>query len=161
MRLALTLAASLVATPAFAQTGQITLDGTGLTLGDGTRIDFGAPAMQALAAVSVIQGGLFSQVFRNEECGAGPMEFAALENGLTLHFQNEALVGWLANGGTEPPLMTVQGYFPGMEKAAVTGVTFEETTLGTEFGSDDVWGMLDESGATVQMLWAGTSCFFR
>jgi hypothetical protein len=161
MKIALALSAMLVAFSANAQTTPLLADGAGLVMADGARIDFGAEVAGTTDAVSVALGDGPSNSYHNDECGAGPMDFVEWPNGLTLMFQDGALSGWLtkAEAGVDT-VPTTSGLRPAMAKADIPGATFEETSLGIEFQAGEIFGILGE-GDRVELLWAGTSCFFR
>ena len=106
----------------------------------------------------------------NPECGAGPMSFTDFPGGLTAHFQEGRLVGWnwhLAQDGDRPTSGTVrlagavQLGSPRGAVAAAPGFTpLADSTLGEEFVLDDkIGGFL--AADKVEMLYAGTQCFFR
>jgi hypothetical protein len=104
----------------------------------------------------------------NDECGAGPLAFALWPDGLTLLFQDDRFVGWTAgaNDTSTAPLTTAAGVGPTSTWAEVQAVyTAElyETTLGTEFRAGDLFGLLTGTHPTarVDLLWSGTTCFFR
>jgi hypothetical protein len=106
----------------------------------------------------------------NPECGAGPVTFTDFAGGLTAHFQDGKLVGWnwhlpqdgdAAATGTISLAGTVQ---LGSRRAAVEGVPgfakLEGSTLGEEFTlAGKIGGFI--TGDRVEMLFAGTQCFFR
>ena len=106
----------------------------------------------------------------NGECGAGPMVFTDFASGLTVHFQEGRLVGWnwhLAQDGDRPASGVVklagdvQIGSPRSLAEATTGYDpVEDSTLGEEFAlGDNVGGFIE--GDAVEMLYAGTQCFFR
>ncbi len=106
----------------------------------------------------------------NGECGAGPMTFTDYAGGLTAHFQDGKLVGWnwhlpqdgdRAASGTIGLAGTVQLGAPRAAIEAAAGFAkVEDSTLGEEFMiSDTLGGFI--TGDRVEMLYAGTQCFFR
>lgn len=106
----------------------------------------------------------------NPECGAGPITFADFPGGLTAHFQEGRLVGWnwhLAQDGDTPPSGVVQlagkvqvGDARGVAEAAPGFALVADSTLGEEFAlGDKVGGFI--TADKVEMLYAGTQCFFR
>lgn len=156
-------AAPPATSPAPASTRVVGLDPEGLRLidrqsGSTASLAFGQPAEQVLAMVGASRGAP-AERGTNSECGAGPLDFASWDDGLTLWFQNGAFAGWATNrqGAT---LMTGVGV--GSSRADLEGahaVTVEETTLGTEFTFGGVSGLLENG--RVSNLWAGVSCNFR
>jgi hypothetical protein len=106
----------------------------------------------------------------NEECGAGPITFTDFGGGLTVHFQEGRLVGWnwhLAQDGDRPASGVVKmsgdvqiGSPRSLAEAAPGYDPIEDSTLGEEFAlGDKVGGFIE--GDAVEMLYAGTQCFFR
>ena len=106
----------------------------------------------------------------NGECGAGPMTFTDFAGGLTVHFQEGRLVGWnwhLAQDGDRPATGVVKsagevqvGSRRGLTEAAPGYALVEDSTLGEEFAlGSKLGGFID--GDAVEMLYAGTQCFFR
>lgn len=157
-------AAPPAASPTPASTRVVALDPEGLRLvdrdsGSTAPVAFGQPAEQVLATVSAAHGGPPTERGTNPECGAGPLDFAAWDDGLTLWFQNGAFVGWAANR-QGPTLMSGVGV--GSSRADLEGahaITVQQSTLGTEFTFGDVSGLLENG--RVSNLWAGVSCNFR
>ncbi|AEQ50570.1 hypothetical protein [Pelagibacterium halotolerans] len=102
---------------------------------------------------------------RMEECGAGPIDFARFGNGVTLHFQNETFVGWLASNTSSASFANGLGVgAPVMDVEAVAGpVETFESTLGYEFAGENLFGIADGQGtkAEIEVLWSGISCVFR
>ncbi len=152
----------------------LALDGEGFQLvepqAEGTgRVNFGESLNDAAAAVSSVLGQPAITAEMNAECPAGPMEFTSWGNGFILNAINGELVGWSvrSHNAANTPLATDKGIGIGtpretLESAYSTTVT--ETTLGTEFYTDDLLsGILssDAPDATVESLWAGTACNFR
>jgi hypothetical protein len=106
----------------------------------------------------------------NEECGAGPITFTDFAGGLTAHFQEGRLVGWnwhLAQDGDRPASGVVKlagevqvGSARSILEAAPGFALVEDSTLGEEFALGDKLGGFIKDDA-VEMLYAGTQCFFR
>jgi hypothetical protein len=106
----------------------------------------------------------------NPECGAGPVTFTDFAGGFTAHFQQGQLVGWnwhAMQDGDVTPSATIKLAGPvqvGSPRAVVEaapGFSLDEgSTLGEEFSlGDDLGGFI--AGDKVEMLYAGTQCFFR
>lgn len=106
----------------------------------------------------------------NAECGAGPVTFTDFPGGLTVHFQQGRMVGWnwhLAQDGDTPASGTVKlvgevqvGTARSVVEAAPGFAPVEGSTLGEEFAlGEAVGGFI--AGEAVEMLYAGTQCFFR
>lgn len=106
----------------------------------------------------------------NRECGAGPITFIDYAGGLTAHFQQGRLVGWNWHApqdgdrtatGSVGLSGTVQVGSPRAEVEAASGFAkIEGSTLGEEFAlGSNIGGFI--SGDKVEMLYAGTQCFFR
>lgn len=148
--------------------GGLAIEGEGLRLFDATgaarAIPFGTPQATAIAAVAASVGGAAPQVTTNEECGAGPIQFAEFSNGLQLLFQNETFQGWFID---EAGLTTTDGMGVGSTRASVedsrTIEMVADSTLDGEFSSGDIGGFLTAATpkGTVSALYAGLTCFFR
>ena len=106
----------------------------------------------------------------NNECGAGPVTFTDFAGGLTAHFQEGRLVGWnwhLAQDGDRPASGVVRlagevqvGSPRSLAEAAPGYSLVEGSTLGEEFAlGQRIGGFI--AGDSVEMLYAGTQCFFR
>jgi hypothetical protein len=156
--------------PAGASTN-VALDGEGLRFVDPERgstrlLAFDAPADQAVAALERSQGGPPTR-WVNAECGAGPVEFAAWPDGLSILIQNGRFVGWaLGERATRDAPTTMSGVGVGSTRAELERpyqVSVEQTSLGTEFSTAGFFGLLSSAGpdARVSSLWAGVSCNFR
>lgn len=149
--------------PAFAVNSQgIMPDGTPDSL-----IAFGANSLDTVEAVSAVAGDLYDQD-ESDECGAGPMEFAHW-GPIMLTFQNGEFVGWeLRDGAQDAGMGLTNGATIGstrqeLEAAIGAPVTVEESTLGNEFVSGGISGLLDADtpDARVTALWAGIDCAMR
>ena len=146
----------------------LALDGEGLRLVDAK----GATKLVAFGSDAATAEGLLPKVgerMTNEECGAGPMQFAR-DGGLTLNFQDGKFVGWYLEEGSD--LTTMDGIGLGSTRAGIeqtrTLEMLEGSTLGDEFAlgtleDAEIFGFLDGKGtsAKVTALYAGTNCFFR
>lgn len=102
---------------------------------------------------------------RMEECGAGPIDYARFSNGVTLHFQDEIFVGWSTSNASSAGFangLTIGAPVIDIEAVAGPVETFE-STLGNEFGAEDLFGIADGPGtrAKIEVLWSGISCVFR
>ena len=106
----------------------------------------------------------------NPECGAGPVTFTDFGGGLTAHFQEGRLVGWnwhLAQEGDAPATGVVKlagdvqvGSPRALVEAAPGFAPVAGSTLGEEFAlGERIGGFI--AGDAVEMLYAGTQCFFR
>ncbi|WP_172298553.1 hypothetical protein [Pseudoruegeria sp. HB172150] len=143
--------------------GTIRPDASGLAIeGSPLRIDFGRTRDSTLAAVTRLMGAAPSSQVSNPECGAGPTLIVEYD-GLDLLFQQDAFRGWVADGAG---IVTANGLRPGTTRTALEASgagPFEATTLGVEFETGGVFGLLPDGtqDAELQLLWAGTSCFFR
>lgn len=158
-------------TPVPAAATALALDPGGLMLvmtdnGSTRLIDFGLPQAQALEILGRVVGPLPAAT-TNSECGAGPLQFVEAPDGLTLLFQDGRFVGWSAGPASKGKHATMAGIGVGSTRsqltAAVSGATIEETSLGQEFSAGGLYGVLSgaDANATIDTLWAGTSCVFR
>ncbi|WP_082992647.1 hypothetical protein [Erythrobacter sp. QSSC1-22B] len=152
--------------------GVVRLRGDGLEVTGplGTMLTFGsqrAPVEAELAKV-------FSEARdagTNTECGAGPMAFTEYPGGLTLNFQDGALVGWSLRDdedGDSADIATAEGIALDSSEAELAEAyeveMIADSTLGEEFTTPaGVFGFLTGEGAArqVESLHAGTNCFFR
>jgi len=106
----------------------------------------------------------------NPECGAGPVTFTDFAGGLTAHFQDGRLVGWnwhlpqdgdaTATGTVSLPGKVQVGSARTVLEAAPGFARVEGSTLGEEFALGQAIGGFVEDDK-VEMLYAGTQCFFR
>jgi hypothetical protein len=148
--------------PAAEPAASVVLAPDGVVVG-GARVAFGGGREQVLAAVGGVLGAPQEQG-TNEECPAGPLGFTQYA-GLQLVFQDGSFVGWFAQEGS--PLRTGQGIGVGSTlgqlKAAYPAATVEETSLGTEFAANELYGIVTNPSdeGKVQVMFAGTNCIFR
>ena len=150
----------------------IALDGEGLRLvvepsGSTRLLAFGAGRAEVTSVLETA-GHPVTDEGTNAECGAGPLTFASVGDGLSLLFQDEAFVGWSTDSrtGGGAGLTTMAGVGVGSPRAdleATYAAEVRETTLGTEFFAGGLGGILSGPGpdADVTNLWAGTPCAFR
>tara|TARA_B100001179_G_scaffold232275_1_gene224634 strand:+ start:167 stop:763 length:597 start_codon:yes stop_codon:yes gene_type:complete len=133
--------------------------------GDATVINFGDPQDAVVEELTMVFGG--PQFGSNEECGAGPMEFATFDQ-FVANFQDDRFVGWMINGPSERASFTgPEGVTLGMSAADLkklpTYDAFDDSTLGEEFliGGEEmpVSGLVEDS--QVAVLWGGAACNFR
>ena len=107
---------------------------------------------------------------QHTECGAGRITFTDFAGGLTAHFQEGRLVGWnwhLPQDGDAEPVGTIRlagEVQVGSPRAEVEGAIgfapVDGSTLGEEFAlGGKIGGFI--TGDKVEMLYAGTQCFFR
>jgi hypothetical protein len=102
----------------------------------------------------------------SRDCGAGPLDYSAWADGLTLYFQEGRFAGWALDERAAGAHATASGIGPGSTRSALDAAydaKVEESSLGMEFDAGGLFGVLDGSGpnARVTALWAGVSCVFR
>lgn len=146
----------------------VELRGDGLSAGS-EAFYFAAGQTEVEAALAKALGASLRSG-ENAECGAGPITFTDFAGGLTAHFQEGRLVGWnwhAPQDGDKPATGTValsgkvQIGSPRAEAEAASGFAkVEGSTLGEEFAlGQNIGGFI--AGEKVEMLYAGTQCFFR
>jgi hypothetical protein len=160
MTLAAVLALSAcVTTPREPEPPVLTLDAQGISpTVSQLRIDFGRAQAGVIDTVSRLLDEGPNAITTTAECGAGPVTAAAWDDGLTLNFQNGQFVGWV---NADPELAVAGGFRAGQPRLEMPPVSFQVTSLGTEFSRSDISGILTEDDARIRLLWAGTTCFFR
>lgn len=156
------------AKPVPAVSPALAMEGEGLRLvdpatGSSRPIPFGTPWPQVLALLAS-RGE--PATGRNEECGAGPLDYARWDDSLTLYGQEGLFVGWFVDSGARGKVSTMAGVGPGTTRQDLEGAydtDVFESTLGTEFAAGDLYGLLDSPhpDSPITALWAGTSCNFR
>ena len=157
-----------VTAPIEAAAPVLAVDGEGLRLfnpvtGAGRPLPFGSARQAVLAVMS---GRDSPETGTQEECGAGPLDYAIWPDGLKLYFQQDKLAGWALDGRAAGKVTTAAGIGPGSSRSeleAAYKVKIMQSTLGTEFTAGDLSGLLDGPGAraSVNAMWAGVSCNFR
>lgn len=146
----------------------VELRGDGLTAGP-EAFYFAAGQKEVEAALASTLGPVLRSG-SNNECGAGPVTFADFPGELTVHFQQGRLVGWnwrLEQDGDTPPRGRVKlagevqvGSARDVAENAAGYAPVEGSTLGDEFAlGADIGGFI--AADKVEVLYAGTQCFFR
>jgi hypothetical protein len=143
----------------------LVLEGHGLRLSGvapGTELSFDSPKAATIEAATKALGRPPTEIGANEECGGGGLEFAAWENEITLLFEDDRFAGWDSRG----KLKTPGGIGIGSSRADLAplpALEVEESTLGTEFRSGGLGGILASNApdAKVTSLWGGATCVFR
>ena len=148
---------------------KLAIDAEGLRLFDAVTgaarpIAFGTPRAAVLAGLAF--RGAPSGTGRLEECGAGPLDTARWDDGLTLYFQGDKFLGWALGGDDTRKVTTAAGIGLGSTRAELESAynaKVQESTLGTEFAAGELFGILDGTGANAKIthLWGGTSCNMR
>jgi len=146
----------------------VELRGEGLTAG-AEAFYFAAGQKEVEAALGKALG-VALRSGENPECGAGPVTFTDYAGGLTAHFQGGRLVGWnwhLPQDGDGAASGTVRlkgdvqlGTARNVLEAAPGFARIEGSTLGEEFALGEAIGGFVKADR-VEMLYAGTQCFFR
>lgn len=143
-------------------------DGLRLVASSGSArgLDFGLGKAEVVEILTQAHG-VSGKASSNSECGAGPIDFVAWPDGLSALFQDDKFVGWSLGHDAAKTLTTMNGVGLGSTRSqlaeAFGGLKVEETTLGHEFDAGGIYGILSGPGAnaTVDAMWAGTSCVFR
>jgi hypothetical protein len=148
---------------------RLTVDGDGLRWflqpsGAARPIPFGSPQAQGMALLEARQGDATEGT--NQNCGAGPVQFATWQDGLSLVFKDKRFVGWGLNSRAAGTIATAGGIGPGSTRAeleAVYRATVSKTSLGQEFSAGDLHGVLDGSSSKARItdMWGGVSCVAR
>ena len=157
--------------PAGPIVGNLRLSSDGLAAGmpglhSNRSFRFGMPKAEIVAAVAQMRSWETPSE-ANGQCGAGPMGFTRFGT-LTLNFQNGLFVGWSLDGPrAAEPIEEEYGLGIGAGRDDLNPmdgeVRIETTTLGVEFDSGGIHGLLGSNApdAVVTQLWAGTNCHAR
>ena len=135
--------------------------------GTGLKLSFGDPRARVIDYMTGLHGGTAPQTDSNDECGAGPVQFARWGDDFTLAFQDGKFAGWWAGEKAPVGFSTVQDIHVGSTlaevRAAWPDVEVMNDSIGPEFASADIFGLLTgtTASARVTALWAGVSCVFR
>lgn len=119
-------------------------------------------------AVRVLAAALGSPVEESssQDCGAGPLGYAAFRDGLSLYFQDGKFAGWDLDGREAAGFATAKGIGIGTsrkELEAAGTVDVGETSIGNEFMMGELSGLLSSPApdGKVTNLWAGVTCIAR
>ncbi|WP_426038432.1 hypothetical protein [Brevundimonas sp. DC300-4] len=155
--------------PAAAEKPKLAVDSEGLRWflpnGSARPLAFGMPEAEVLASLERVRGPAGKGV--NQDCGAGPVQYANWSDGLSLVFQNGEFAGWGLDRRASGALATSNGVGPGTTRATLEDsfglVTFQNTSLGSEFAGGGIFGVLNGTGpeAKITDMWAGVSCVAR
>jgi hypothetical protein len=147
----------------------LALSGDGLMLvnsesGSTRAISFGTPASAAIDMLSAVAGAVVERG-RNEECGAGPVEYVSFSNGLQIVLQKDQFLGWTVRA-RDDTLRTMSNVGLGSTRAELESVYAAEiapSTLGMEFMAGGLQGILESGVASAKItdLWAGVACVAR
>lgn len=138
-----------------------------LANGSARHVTFGMDKAMATGMVAAALGNPIEQA-TNQECGAGALDYANFRQGLSLYFQDGKFAGWDLDGRENGKFATADGIGIGMtrkalEAAAGAPVSVEESSIGQEFMTGDMSGLLSSAAADgkVTNLWAGVTCIAR
>lgn len=123
---------------------------------------FDTSETETIAALTKALGRPPTERGENEDCGGGGMKFAEWKGEITAWFLDERFAGWDSKGGFK----TLEGIGLGSRRsdlAILSGFEAEESTLGTEFRSGGLSGILESGAADAKVthLWGGATCVFR
>lgn len=143
----------------------VVLEGAGLRLPGASpplTLAFDTAEAETVAGLTKALGRAPTELGENEECGGGGMKFAEWKGELIVWFIDGRFAGWDSPGG----LKTLEGIGIGSRRAeliTLPGFEVEESTLGTEFRSGGLSGILASKApdAKVAELWGGATCVFR
>ena len=104
----------------------------------------------------------------NEDCGAGPVQYANWADGLSLVFQNGRFAGWGLDGRARDGITSADGIGIDTTRAELDAaigpaLVVRRTSLGTEFTAGAYHGLFDspKPDARITDMWAGVSCVAR
>lgn len=151
--------------PAPVAAAAVVLEGAGLRIPGASpprTLAFDMAESETVDALTKALGRPPTERGENSECGGGGMKFADWEGQIMVWFLDERFAGWDSRG----KLKTIEGIGMGSGRAdlaTLPGFEVEESTLGTEFRSGGLSGILDSKGpnAKVTDLWGGATCVFR
>lgn len=148
---------------------RLTVDGDGLRWflqpsGSARPIAFGSPQAGVIASMEAVRG--VADRGTNQDCGAGPAEYATWSDGLSLVFQKNRFIGWSLSNRAKGTVTTAAGVGPGSTRAELESAysaAVSKTSLGYEFSAGAIHGVLDGSSASARItdMWAGVSCAAR
>ena len=148
---------------------RLTVDGDGLRWflqpsGSARPISFGSPQAGVIASMEAVRG--VADRGTNQDCGAGPAEYATWSDGLSLVFQKNRFTGWSLSNRAKDTVTTAAGVGPGSTRAELESAysaTVSKTSLGYEFSAGAIHGVLNGGSASARItdVWAGVSCAAR
>lgn len=130
-----------------------------------TPLSFGRAQVEVLAILERVRGPAGKGT--NEDCGAGPVQYANWADGLSLVFQRDRFIGWSLDGRAAGAISTAGSIGPGSTREALDrtygNVEVRKTSLGDEFSAGGFFGLLDGANATSKItnMWAGVNCVAR
>jgi hypothetical protein len=129
-------------------------------------LPFGTAQGDVTASLEQLRGDAAKGI--NQDCGAGPVQFASWPDGLSLVFQNGRMAGWSIDGRASGGITTADGIGIGttrsqLEDAIGPPIKVQRTSLGIEFSAGEYHGLFDGTGenARITDMWAGVSCAAR
>jgi hypothetical protein len=134
--------------------------------GASRHVSFGTARADATRMLAVPLGHPIEQD-ENQDCGAGPLAYAAFRDGLSLYFEDGKFAGWDLDGRENGKFATGNGIGIGMTRkaleAAAGSIDVGETSIGNEFTAGGVSGLLSTltPDGKVTNLWAGVTCIAR
>jgi len=134
--------------------------------GSSRHVRFGIAKADAIQMLGAALGHPVEQA-ENQECGAGPLGYAAFRDGLSLYFQDGKFAGWDLDGRENGKFATGNGIAIGMTRkaleAAAGSIDVGETSIGNEFMAGNLSGLLSSPApdGKVTNLWAGVTCIAR
>lgn len=148
----------------------LTVDGEGLRLFDpvttsASPIPFGRSQSSVIDTLERFRGPPGQGT--NQDCGAGPVDYASWPDGLSLVFKDDRFVGWGLDGRSTGAIFTVGSVGPGSTRRQLdetySNVLVRKTSLGNEFTAGGFAGVLDGPNVSSKItdMWAGTSCVAR
>ena len=129
------------------------LAGNGLAPG----LTFGLPKARAVELATAAFGAPTGR--EHVDCPAGPMDFVNFQD-LQLIFEEGRFTGWSMNG-PRPQLRTSGGLSVGAPRSVLGDREIsEDDGFGPGFSEGEISGVLDENGARIAGLSAGSICQF-
>jgi hypothetical protein len=154
-----------------AEQPRLTVDPEGLRWflppnGSARPLPFGTAQADVISSLERVRGEAGQGT--NQDCGAGPVQYANWADGLSLVFQNGRFAGWGLDGRSRGAITTADGIGVGttrsqLDDAIGPPLQVRRTTLGTEFTAGSYHGLFDGPGdsARITDMWAGVSCAAR
>ena len=127
---------------------------------------FGTTTADVLLSLERVRGNAAEGT--NQNCGAGPVQYANWKDGLSLVFQKGRFVGWSLDSRAKSRIATADGIGIGTTRAQLDDaigppLEVRQTSLGNEFSAGQYHGLFDglEAKAGITDMWAGVSCVAR